>query len=174
MRLRTKLLSIGAVVVGTATMAFAGAASGGNAATNTQGDQSPQAKQIREAKTGPRTRMPDGPPTVMVFWGNGEFHTVTLPPMKVFETANGGEIQQLGDASTPAMIESQLPPVNHALDKVQPTPAQASAAIAANNAAQKALDATDAAAKGKAAATQEGPSRPPAGSESTSPGPASS
>jgi hypothetical protein len=98
----------------------------------------------------------------MTLWRNGAFHIVHLPPEKRFK--NGGMVTlQGGDASTPAKIEAQLPPIDHAMDNVHPTPAQASAAMAEVNDEQRKLD---------AAAGLPIPGVAPAGAESSSPGPA--
>jgi len=161
MKIKRRMWGGAVAVLAGGAVALTGVASG----TSSAPDQSV----LRKAKTkdqlmAGRKAMPDGPMTVMTFWRNGKFHKVYIATHRS-ESADGTtSIAEIGDPTTPAQIEAQLPPVDHAMDGVQPTPAEADSAKADVASEQRALKAQFDKA--------EGVTRMPAGAESSAPGPA--
>ncbi len=69
--------------------------------------------------------------TILTVWRNGEYHEVTIHlKRKVQNTSDGGRTEIVSPADDTAAIEAQLPPVDHRLDGVTPTAAQATQAQA--------------------------------------------
>jgi hypothetical protein len=61
----------------------------------------------------------------MGVWRNGQFHVVKLRTKKsVVEMPDGRDGGEETTISTPAEVQSQLPPVDHAFDKAVPTQPQ--------------------------------------------------
>lgn len=67
--------------------------------------------------------------TAFTVWRNGAYHTVVVPlKRKIQKMSDGGSQEIVSPADdTNAAIEAKLPPVDHSLDAVQPTAAQAAA-----------------------------------------------